>query len=151
MPKSAPSRKNWFAPVLVLAIASGSCGDDSDDSGADAGRPPRDAGDSGAPGHERDAAPLPPPPEAPSDLEASIVAGGAHLIWQDNSDDELRFVIERKEDDEDFEIRATPMTDETVFHDAGLVEGVVYAYRVMAVGANNNRSAYSNVVTISLP
>ena len=135
--------------MLVLVLASGSCGDDS--SGADAGRPPpRDAGDSGAPGPERDAA-LPPPPEAPSDLEASIVAGGAHLIWQDNSDDELRFVIERKEDAEDFEIRATPMIDETVFHDAGLVEGVVYAYRVMAVGANNNRSAYSNVVTISLP
>jgi hypothetical protein len=149
MMKPAPW-PSWFAPVLVLAIASGSCGDDSGDSAADAGRSPRDAGDSGAPGPERDAA-LPPPPEAPSDLEASIVAGGAHLTWQDNSEDELRFEVERKEDDEDFELRATPMTDETVFHDGGLVEGVVYAYRVMAVGANNNRSAYSNVVTISLP
>jgi len=136
--------------ALVLAIASpSSCGDDNDP-GADAGRPPRDAGDSGAPGRQPDAT-LPPPPEAPSDLEASIVAGGAHLIWQDNSDDELRFVIERKEDDEAFEIHATPMPDETVFHDAGLVEGVVYAYRIMAVGANNNRSEYSNVVSISLP
>jgi hypothetical protein len=134
-----------------LAIACFSCGDDSgdaaDDPAADGGGSPRD---SGAPAEERDAAPSP-PPAAPSDLEASIVAGGAHLIWQDNSDDELRFVIERKEDDEPFEIRATPMPDQTVFHDGGLVAGVEYSYRIMAVGANNNRSEYSNVVSIALP
>ena len=133
---------------FLLAIATFSCGDDSGDIAEDAGRSPRDGG--AVPADERDAA-LPPPPEAPSDLEASIVAGGAHLVWQDNSDDELRFVIERKEDAEAFEIRATPMTDETVFHDGGLVEGVEYSYRIMAVAADNNRSEYSNVVSISLP
>jgi hypothetical protein len=146
---NAAAWPSWLGFLFVIACFS--CGDDSndaaDDAVTDAGGSPRDGG---PPAEERDAA-LTPPPAAPSDLEASIVAGGAHLTWQDNSDDEQRFMIERKEDDEPFELRATPMPDQTVFHDGGLVAGVEYAYRIMAVGANNNRSDYSNVVSIALP
>lgn len=35
------------------------------------------------------------PPAAPTGLEASEVAGGAHLTWTDNSDNEDRFTVMR--------------------------------------------------------
>ena len=92
-------------------------------------------------------------PNPPSDLMVVEVAGGAHLTWKDNSDNEASFMIERKAGTGNFEPLATVPFDTTAYHDAPLMVGTTYKYRVMAAPKSGEHSAdtkYSNEVTFML-
>jgi hypothetical protein len=87
-------------------------------------------------------------PEAPSNLGASQLEGGGHLVWNDNSDNEDEFVIMRSTDGGDFvEVWRVTFDTET-FHDTPEPGSHTwYVYAVNAVGM----SEPSNEASLVLP
>jgi fibronectin type 3 domain-containing protein len=83
------------------------------------------------------------PPAAPSNLQASEVAGGAHLTWSDNSDNEEHFMVMRRlQSGDDFEEVATTTFDAEQYHDESVATGTAYVYQVIAMnGAGEASSA----------
>lgn len=90
-------------------------------------------------------------PTAPSELTAAALQGGAHLTWKDNSDNEESFMLERKQMgvDSDYKVIATLPFDSVQYHDAPLVSGATYSYKVMAM--NGKGESESNEVTFKAP
>lgn len=81
-------------------------------------------------------------PEAPTDLMAAALDGGAHLTWEDNSDNETEFMIQRKlEADAEYTTVATVPFDTTQYHDAPLESGTTYMYMVMAMNDRGESAA----------
>lgn len=76
-----------------------------------------------------------PAPETPTGLTAAAVSSSSiDLTWEDNSDDETGFRIERSPDGESgWGQVATTEADVTSYRDDGLAEGTRYVYRVAAV------------------
>lgn len=71
-------------------------------------------------------------------------AASANLSWQDNSDDEDGFKIERKDGASGvFRVVATVGVDVESYRDAGLEPGGFYVYRVKAFNAFGD-SGYTN-------
>ena len=92
-------------------------------------------------------------PNPPSNLQVAELEGGAHLTWKDNSDNEASFMIERMVDSGTYQALATVPFDTTSYHDAPLVAGKTYMYRVMAAPKSGGHTAdtkYSNEVTFKL-
>lgn len=91
------------------------------------------------------------PPEAPTNLTASYSAGNITLQWQDNSDNEDGFAIERKEGAGGTytEIGRTAQ-NVTSYVDSSLQPGVTYYYRVRAY-RGDQYSDYSNEVSYTTP
>ncbi len=90
-------------------------------------------------------------PAAPSMLTGSLLSGGAHLIWQDNSDNETQFMVMRKEmGAADYTVASSPPFDTTQYHDAPLTSGTTYVYAVMAMN-DSGESELSNEVMVSIP
>ena len=82
---------------------------------------------------------------APSNLMASVVDGGGHLTWKDNSTNESGFMIERKSGPGSWATVGDVPFDTTQFHDPDLAPGT-YTYRVMAMpksGEHDANGAYS--------
>jgi hypothetical protein len=77
---------------------------------------------------------------------ASALASQLTLTWQDNSDDELGFKIERNDNGAGFVQITTVGPDVTTYVDTTIVPGTVYSYRVAAFNAVGG-SPYTNVVT----
>jgi hypothetical protein len=76
------------------------------------------------------------PPVAPTDVMASLLDGGVHLVWKDASDNEDNFVVERKADgDADFATVIELPFDSVTYHDNGVSAGKNYTFRVIAVNA----------------
>ena len=77
-------------------------------------------------------------PERITGLTAqSINASKIHLTWEDHSQYETGFAIERKKSSESvFETVATLSENIEFFEDAGLEQGTLYDYRVRAVSKN---------------
>jgi len=76
---------------------------------------------------------------------ASVVvetSGKAVLDWQDNSDNEAGFIIERSTDGQTFVRHAEVGIDVTTFEDTGLAPGR-YWYRVRAVSFPTNTVEWS--------
>ena len=97
--------------------------------------------------------PRPPsPPSAPSGLAATLATGAISLTWQDNSDDESSFTVERSEFTPNgwtgFVPIATLATNVTSYSDS-LYTSTSYEYRVRASNSAGN-SAYSNTASISV-
>jgi len=84
-------------------------------------------------------------PDTPTSLVATTISSiQIYLSWQDNSNDETGFKIERKTGIlGTFAEIATLGQSITGYSDSGLVCGVTYYYRVYAYNASGN-SAYSN-------
>ncbi len=92
-------------------------------------------------------------PSAPSNLQAIADTFSVDLFWDDNSDNELGFKIERKDDS-----LSVPGTwtlidsvgaNETAFTDTGLTPNTVYSYKVYAYNeAGNSISDSVQTVTI---
>ena len=82
---------------------------------------------------------------APSRLEARAVSSSRiDLSWQDKSDNEIGFNIERKTGAEGtYSEIATREADVTTYSDTGLSGDTIYYYRVSAYNAAGN-SSYSN-------
>lgn len=92
-------------------------------------------------------------PNPPSNLKVMELSGGGHVTWKDNSDNESQFMIERKVGTGAFAVLATLPFNTTQFHDAPLMMGVTYVYRVMAMdkeGGHEGKNEYSNEVVFSL-
>lgn len=86
------------------------------------------------------------PITAPTDLTVdNITEDRVDLSWQDQSDNETGFEIERALQDEEFRILGTTDADITTFSDETVVPGAIYSYRVRAVN-EEKKSAYSNIV-----
>ncbi len=91
--------------------------------------------------------PVDQPPAAPTDLSASLVGGGAHLVWSDNSDNEDQFLIMRKTATTDYAEAGMVPFDTSQFHDAIVVAGTAYTYMITAI--NGAGEASSNEVTFT--
>jgi len=73
------------------------------------------------------------PPDAPSNLAATAEADGTvTLSWQDNSNDELGFAIDRKTATGYFHEIDRVAANTTTYHDQGVTGGRTYVYRVKA-------------------
>jgi hypothetical protein len=89
-------------------------------------------------------------PEAPSDLVVEPLGAGAHLTWQDNSEDEDEFVIMRRDgSDAEYQMLASVPFDTVTYHDEPLTSGTSYGYKVVAVNAAGE--AESNEATFDAP
>lgn len=75
-------------------------------------------------------------PDAPSNLDSTLSGFDMTLTWSDNSDNEERFILERKTDDNEFAVidDAIPANTESTV-DPGLQPLHTYTYRITA--ANN--------------
>ncbi len=94
--------------------------------------------------NEDSATTLPEPPEAPSNLSATAVSNtGIDLAWNDNSNNEDGFKIERKlTSTVTFSQIATVAANVTSYASTGLLADTSYTYRVRAYNAAGH-SAYS--------
>jgi len=94
---------------------------------------------------------------APSGLTATLDAGPqVSLAWQDNSNNETAFEIERATDGVTFTLLDTIGADVMSYVDTlGLVPGNTYTYQVRALNANATPapaySDYSNQASVSVP
>jgi hypothetical protein len=90
-------------------------------------------------------------PEAPANLELKVIdANKVTLTWDDNSNNESLFIIERKTDTGEFvELDNQVAANTVTYTDTGLSSTSVYAYRVYAYNYLGD-SEYTNEVLISL-
>jgi len=96
--------------------------------------------------------PLGSPPSSPTNLSGNIIScNQIDLIWQDNSDDETNFIVERKkEGDCCFVIKATLPANTTIYSDTTVSPNTKYYYRVKAKNSFGD-SDYSNEINITTP
>jgi len=95
--------------------------------------------------------PTPPPtptpgptPAAPSNLTATAISKSQiDLAWQDNSNNEDNFVIERKKGTGSYSVIQTLPANTIAYSDTGLTRNTTYTYRVKATNVNGS-SGYSN-------
>jgi hypothetical protein len=85
---------------------------------------------------------------APTDLTVAAGSSSITLEWNDNSDIEENYEIERMISGEDFELIATVNNNTETYEDTNVVNMTTYFYRVRAVAANN-QSAYSNIANVT--
>lgn len=91
------------------------------------------------------------PVSTPSNLRASVVSvSQIDLAWNDNSDNEASFELERKSGTGNFARVAEPGANITTYRDAGLAPNTSYTYRIRARSATAE-SAFSNEVTAGTP
>lgn len=85
------------------------------------------------------------PPQAPSNLQATAASSSQiNLSWQDNSNNEDGFKIERStQETSGFTEIASIGVDVTSYRNTGLNAGITYYYRVRAYNSAGN-SGYSN-------
>ena len=90
------------------------------------------------------------PIEAPINLEAVVMDKKINLTWEDNSDNESGFVIERKEGDtlstDSFAILDTVSANDTIFVDSTVQDSMKYTYRIYAFNSDTT-SPFSNYAT----
>ncbi|MFN3648336.1 MAG: fibronectin type III domain-containing protein [Armatimonadota bacterium] len=90
-------------------------------------------------------------PNAPSGLVATPVSSSRiDLRWIDNSDNEIRFEVERKSEGGGYAVIGTTNPGVVAFSDTNASSGVTYTYRVRAIGVSGN-SGYSTEVSVSTP
>jgi hypothetical protein len=93
----------------------------------------------------------PPLPKAPDGLTAVVVSPTeVDLSWNDNSDDEVRFEVQRQVGGAAFATRGTPDQDSTSFVDDTAPSGWPVAYRVRAL-AVQGPSAFTPAVVVTPP
>jgi hypothetical protein len=87
------------------------------------------------------------PPVAPTNLVVSSVAGGGHLTWTDNSDNEDHFMVMRKPQGGTYDDVAMVDFNVSQFHDSSVTAGTTYVYQIMAM--NSAGETTSNEVTFT--
>jgi len=87
-------------------------------------------------------------PKAPNNFSVSVSSMWATFTWQDNSDDETKFYIERKSGSGDWSLRYQTDANETTFKEHVSWAVSYPSYRVYAYNGYG-KSDYSNVVSIT--
>jgi len=96
--------------------------------------------------------PLGPPPQTPSDLIATAISSSRiDLAWQDNSDDETGFKIERRTASGSYSQIATVSAGVTSYSNTGLSASTTYYYRVRAYKATLNSAYCEEASATTLP
>lgn len=86
--------------------------------------------------------PPPPAPVAPDQLSATATGKDTiTLTWQDRSDNEEQFAIERSRDGVAFQLIASVAANTATFTDSGLAAGQDYFYRVSAMNSGGTSEA----------
>jgi alpha-tubulin suppressor-like RCC1 family protein len=90
---------------------------------------------------------------APSNLSAIAVSGSeVNLSWADNSNNEDGFEIYRSTDGTNYELLTTTNADTTFYSDPGqFLPFIIYYYRVRSFNTIGDRSAWSNIASVSSP
>ncbi len=89
--------------------------------------------------------------ETPTNLTATFIEDfKIQIEWEDNSSDEIGFIIQRKEGRDNFQTIFTTEPDITIYIDSLLLTNTVYYYRVAAL-FEGDQSDWSNVVDIQTP
>lgn len=92
------------------------------------------------------------PPAEPSNLNAYPTAWDEiKLMWQDNSDNEDGFKIERKTNSSEYSQIGTTGQNGTVYNDNTVSAGVMYYYRVRAYNVYGGNSPYSTPDDAQVP
>ncbi len=90
-------------------------------------------------------------PTAPSNLSVAQLGRSARLQWNDNSNNELGFQVERRlSSSSTFVTIATLPANANGHTDSDISTGVTYIYRVKAIGSSAD-SSYSNEVSFASP
>ncbi len=88
------------------------------------------------------------PPAAPNNLDATFTDTQVSLDWEDNADNEVAFVIERKTSPNDlFVAYDTVAANSVTYQDNGLTPSSRYFYRARAYNGFGG-SAYTNTVSL---
>jgi hypothetical protein len=88
---------------------------------------------------------------APAELKAMVLPGPAvHLTWKDTPT-EHHFSIERKTGTGAFMEISTENINIMAHHDASVTAGTTYTYRIAGASSSNEKSPYSNEVTVTVP
>lgn len=94
----------------------------------------------------------PPPPTAPSALTVAVVSSSElTLSWEDNSNNETGFEIERREGGGAFVRVETRAAQSTSYADTGLASNTEYSYRVRSVNDGGSSAYTSTVSRYTLP
>jgi len=93
------------------------------------------------------------PPAAPSQLAAAGTFGQVDLSWLDASDNEAAFEIWSSTDGAGgtFTSETSVAADVTGYSSTGLADGTEHCFRVRAVGAKGQASAFSNTACATTP
>ncbi len=164
MTKHPPHTLSRLSLLLVLGLAAVNCGDahkgDTDTSGdeshggheasATAATTSTTSGESSSGTTMVTGGMAIDPPAAPTDLTASPLEGGVHLIWKDVATNEDNYILENKMvGDAEFATVSELPFDSVTYHDINVVAGMSYVYRVKAVNAGGE--SLSNEAMIQVP
>ncbi|MEM5513444.1 fibronectin type III domain-containing protein [Pseudoalteromonas sp. AS84] len=84
---------------------------------------------------------------APSNLQATVNGTTINLTWDDNSNNENGFEIQRSSAGSSWQVISTVGENTTTYTDTGLVEDTTYYYTMFAQNSTN-RSGWSNTISM---
>jgi hypothetical protein len=90
-------------------------------------------------------------PASPTNLTGTLVNNLVRLNWNDISNNESGFKIERKLLNGNFSVIGTVSANTTTYDDNSISTGQTYIYRVYSYNSAGNSASYTNEFSISIP
>ena len=90
-------------------------------------------------------------PASPTSLTGTLVNNLVRLNWNDISNNESGFKIERKLLNGSFSVIGTVSANTTTYDDNSISTGQTYIYRVYSYNSAGNSASYTNEFSISIP
>lgn len=90
-------------------------------------------------------------PASPTSLTGTLVYNLVRLNWNDISNNESGFKIERKLLNGNFSVIGTVSANTTTYDDNSISTGQTYIYRVYSYNSAGNSASFTNEFTISIP
>ncbi len=90
-------------------------------------------------------------PASPTNLTGTLVNNLLRLNWNDISNNESGFKIERKLLNGSFSVIGTVSANTTTYDDNSISTGQTYIYRVYSYNSAGNSASYTNEFSISIP
>lgn len=90
-------------------------------------------------------------PASPTNLTGTLINNLVRLNWNDISNNEIGFKIERKLLNGNFSVIGTVTANTTTYDDNSISTGQTYIYRVYSYNSTGNSASYTNEFSISIP